>query len=101
MDDAIVNTQATMTKEVRQATGAKIALTAMDPNAPYGNSGQTVQDRINQLLQQRTNVQQMDQQVENLLPLLTPPDLIIYKNRWLMFGEENAQQWVIGKYGQK
>jgi RNA polymerase sigma factor (sigma-70 family) len=79
----------------------KIALTAMDPNAPYGNSGQTVQDRINQLLQQRTNVQQMDQQVENLLPLLTPPDLIIYKNRWLMFGEENAQQWVIGKYGQK
>ena len=28
-----------------------------------------------------------------------PRDLIIYKNRWLMFGEENAQQWVISKYG--
>jgi hypothetical protein len=71
----------------------------MDPNAPYGDNGQTVQDRINQLLQQRTQLQQTAQQVENLLPSLTPQDLIIYKNRWLMFGEQNAAQWVIGKYG--
>jgi RNA polymerase sigma factor (sigma-70 family) len=78
----------------------KIALSAMDPNAPYGNNGQTVQDRLNQLTQQRTQVQQMNQQVSNLLPSLSDQDWIIYKNRWLMFGEQNAQQWVVGKYGQ-
>jgi len=79
----------------------KIALSAMDPNTPYGDSGQTVQDRLNQLLQQRTSVLQMSQQAENLFPSLTPQDLIIYKNRWLMFGEENAQLWLIGKYGRQ
>jgi len=79
----------------------KIALSSMDPNAPYGDSGQTVQDRLNQLIQQRTNVQQTSQQVGDLLPSLTDQDWIIYKNRWLMFGEANAQQWVIGKYGQQ
>jgi RNA polymerase sigma factor (sigma-70 family) len=78
----------------------KIALSAMDPNAPYGDNGQTVQDRINQLVQQRTQLQQVNSQIEKLFPLMTSQDLIIYKNRWLMFGEQNAQQWLIGKYGQ-
>lgn len=78
-----------------------IALKAMEPNLPYGDNGQTVQDRLNQLQQQRANIQQMCDQVENLLPSLTPQDLIIYKNRWLMFGEQNAEQWVINKYGQQ
>jgi RNA polymerase sigma factor (sigma-70 family) len=76
-----------------------IALHSMDPNAPYGDSGQTVQDRLNQLLQQRTNVQQSNQQVSNLFPSMSDQDWIIYKNRWLMFGEASAEQWVIGKYG--
>jgi hypothetical protein len=77
-----------------------IALKSMDPNTPYGDNGQTVQDRLNQLQQQQDGVKQMDQQVESLLPSMTPQDLIIYKNRWLMFGEQNAQQWLINKYGQ-
>lgn len=79
----------------------KIALSGINPTTPYGDGGQTIQDRLNQLMQQQTQVQQMDQQVEKLLPLLTPQDLIVYKNRWLMFGEENAQQWLIGKYGKQ
>jgi RNA polymerase sigma factor (sigma-70 family) len=78
-----------------------IALKGMDPNLPYGDNGQTVQDRLDQLQQQKTDVQQLVQQAENLLPRLTPQDLIIYKNRWLMFGEQNAEQWVINKYGQQ
>ena len=76
-----------------------IALKGMDPNLPYGDNGQTVQDRLNQLLQQKTDVQQLVQQAENLLPRLTPQDLILYKNRWLMFGEQNAEQWLLSKYG--
>ncbi|HSY17660.1 MAG TPA: hypothetical protein VK815_04960, partial [Candidatus Acidoferrales bacterium] len=77
----------------------KIALNNMDPNAPYGDNGQTVQDRLNQLTQQRTQIVQLNQQTESLLPSLTPEDLITYKNRWLMLGEANAEQWIVDKYG--
>jgi len=77
----------------------KIALNSMDPNAPYGDNGQTVQDRLNQLTQQRTQLVQLNQQTESLLPSLTPEDLITYKNRWLMLGEANAEQWIVDKYG--
>jgi hypothetical protein len=77
----------------------RIALANMDPNTPYGDNGQTVQDRLNQLVQQRTQIQQMARQTEAILPSLSPDDLITYKNRWLMLGEANAEQWLIDKYG--
>jgi hypothetical protein len=77
----------------------RIALGGMDPTAPYGGNGQTVQDRLNQLAQQREDVFQMSQQVDKLLPSLSDQDWIIYKNRWLMFGEQNAQSWLINTYG--
>jgi RNA polymerase sigma factor (sigma-70 family) len=77
----------------------RIALGGMDPTAPYGGNGQTVQDRLNQLVQQREDVFQMSQQVDKLLPSLSDQDWIIYKNRWLMFGEQNAQSWLINTHG--
>jgi len=77
----------------------RIALGAMDPNAAYGDSGQTVQDRLSQLAQQRATVEQMSQQVGDLLPAVSDQDWVIYKNRWLMFGEDNAERWLITKYG--
>jgi hypothetical protein len=77
------------------------ALSAMDPNAPYGDNGQTVQDRLNQLEQQIAKAREMAHQAGALMPLLTPEDIINYKNRSLMFGEENAMQWVVSKYGQQ
>jgi len=77
----------------------RIALGAMDPGAPYGDNGQSVQDRLNQLAQQKAAVEQASQQVGELLPALSDQDWIIYKNRWLMFGEDNAQRWLITKYG--
>jgi len=90
--------------EISQLVGIVIeqkALQAMDPNSPYGNGGQTVQDQLNELAQQRESVVELDQQVSNLLPKLSDQDWIISKNRWLMFGEENAEQWVVNKYGQQ
>lgn len=78
----------------------KIALNGMDPNAAYGDGGETVQDQLNQLAQEREGIRQLSDQVSGLLPQLSDQDWIIYKNRWMMFGEDNAQRWVIGKYGQ-
>jgi hypothetical protein len=77
-----------------------IALKAMDPNAPYGNTGQTVQDQINQVQQQREQLTQRSNEVETLLPRMTEQDWIVYRDRWLMFGEQNAENWIISKYKQ-
>ncbi|HEY1789766.1 MAG TPA: sigma-70 family RNA polymerase sigma factor [Verrucomicrobiae bacterium] len=76
------------------------ALQAMDPNAPYGNDGQTVQDVLNQMAQERTTLQQLGHQTDTLMPLLSNPDNVTYYNRFIMFGEENAAQWMVNKYGQ-
>lgn len=75
-----------------------IALKDMDPAAQYGSDGQTVQDYLNQLKQQRTALQQQASQIESVLPQLSDQDWIIYHERWMMFGEQNAAQWIINKY---
>jgi hypothetical protein len=79
----------------------KTALSAMDPSAPFGNTGLTVQDQLNQVTQQGQNVRNLAQQIEPLLPALSDQDWVVYKDRWMMFGEQNAEQWLVNKYGQK
>lgn len=78
----------------------RIALGNMDPNAPYGTDGQTVQNYRDQLNQQFTALEQRSAQVEALLPQMSEQDYITYHDRWLMFGEQNAEQWIISKYAQ-
>ena len=90
--------------EVSQLVGMYIehhALEAMNPNSPYGDSGQTVQQRFDQLTQAHTALTTLSQQAAPLLPTLSDQDWMMYKDRWIMFGEENALRWVVGKYGQK
>ena len=78
----------------------RYALNAMDPNSQYGNTGHTVQDQIDLVQQKRDQLNQSANQVGALMPQLTEQDWIIYRDRWMTFGEENAGNWVIGKYGQ-
>jgi hypothetical protein len=77
------------------------ALGKMDPSAPYGNDGQTVQNYRDQVVQQFAALEQRSDQVGALMPQISEEDYVIYHDRWLMFGEQNAEQWVISKYGQK
>jgi hypothetical protein len=78
----------------------KIALTAMNPNTPYGDNGQTVQDQINQITQSRAAITQLADQATPLLPTLSDQDILNYENRRRAFGELAALQWVVGKFGQ-
>jgi hypothetical protein len=90
--------------EISQLVGMWVernALAAMVPNGPYGNSGHTVQDRLDQITGQNTALKELNQQAEPLLSTLSDQDWIIYEDRWMMFGEEAALKWVIAKYGQK
>jgi RNA polymerase sigma factor (sigma-70 family) len=90
--------------EVSQLVGMaveRMALGAMDPGSPYGDNGQTVQDQINQLNQERTTINALNQEAEPLMDDLSDQDYLTYKDRWMAFGEQAALQWVIGKYGQQ
>jgi cell division protein FtsL len=79
----------------------RMALSAMNPSSPYGDNGQTVQDQLSQLAQQRTALKALGQQVELLLPTMSDQDWINYTDRWMIFGELAANQWLVNKHGQK
>ena len=79
----------------------RIALSAMDPNSTYGSDGQTVQDQLGQLTQQIATIKDLSKQVEALQQTMSPQDWINYNERTKTFGEMNALQWLLGKYGQK
>jgi tetratricopeptide (TPR) repeat protein len=88
---------------INQLVGAAVenmALTNMNPNSPYGNNGQTVQDQLNQIAQNRATAKQLVQQANALFPTLTDQDWITYDTRKALFGEVAALQWVVNKYGQ-
>jgi hypothetical protein len=79
----------------------RMALSAMDPNSLYGDNGQTVQDQLNQLTQQRAVLKASVQQAGSLLETMPDQDWINYTDRWMIFGELAANQWLVNKYGQQ
>ncbi len=78
----------------------KNLLTAMDPGAPFGGTGLTVQNELDALTQQRNDLRDLATQSEALLPMLSDQDLINDRERMYMFGGPAAMRWVIEKYGQ-
>jgi len=52
----------------------RMAFSAMNPNSPYGDSGQTVQDQLNQIAQQRAALKATMQQAGSLME--TMPDQV-------------------------
>ncbi len=78
-----------------------MALGAMNPNSLYGTDGQTVQDQLNQLAQQNTALRQNANLVTSLLQTMSDQDWINYTDRWMIFGEASAAQWIVSKYGRQ
>jgi hypothetical protein len=79
----------------------RMALSALDPSSAYGANGQTVQDRLNQIAQQKAAINQLADQANPLLETLSGEDWVSYVDRHMIFGEEAAMRWVVSKYGQK
>ena len=77
-----------------------LAFNAMNPNSSYGGDGQTVQDQLNQIVQQRATIKELVQQAEPLMPAMSDQDILNYENRRKLFGEVAALQWLVSKYGQ-
>ena len=78
----------------------RAALSKMDPNTPYGPNGETVQQRLDHLTLERNEIRELNAKLETLLSNLTDQDWISYQDRWRIFGEKAAIQWIINKYGQ-
>lgn len=74
------------------------ALSAMDPNASLGNNGQTVQDLLNQIQQQRDSIRSLTSQSENLVSMMSDDDFLAYLERRRSSGEISAIQWAMNKY---
>jgi tetratricopeptide (TPR) repeat protein len=79
----------------------RLALSALDPASPYGTGGQTVKDRMEDLLQQRKTHKDLAQSSDGLLANLPEPDLVTYLDRQKMFGAYPAMQWLVAKYGKQ
>jgi len=77
------------------------ALGAMASTSPYGDTGQTVQDRLDQLAQLKTTVKSLFEQGEPLLEGMSDRDWISYIDRDKAYGEEAAMKWALGKFGRK
>jgi hypothetical protein len=73
----------------------------MDPASPYGTGGQTVQNRMDALLQQRQPIKALNQTVEDLMAILPEQDLVTFFDRQKVFGESPTLQWLVAKYGQR
>jgi len=77
----------------------RMALGTMDPAIPYGNDGQTVKDRIDQLTQLRESIKERASNWEALQQKISEQDFINYLDRTRLFGEDNAMRWLANKYG--
>lgn len=89
---------------ISQLVGAAVqtmALTNMNPSSPYGGNGQTVQDQLNQITQNRAAIKELVNEAQSLLPMLSDQDMMTYESRRALFGEVAAIQWVVSKYGQQ
>ena len=80
-----------------------IALQAMDPTGFYGEAGQTINQRLQELEEQLAVVNELEEQADQpeLRQKVSERDWINYKDRWRVFGEEAALAWLVDKYGQK
>src|SRR6185295_5371677 len=72
----------------------KNALGGLDPASPYGDSGQTVQQHLDDLTKQRDAMKQIVQQTSSLMGNLSPQEWISYQDRWRSFGEQAALKWL-------
>ncbi|HEX4644348.1 MAG TPA: hypothetical protein VH598_01940 [Verrucomicrobiae bacterium] len=79
----------------------RTALGAMDPNAPYDNSGQTVQNRIDDLIQYRRVVQALAQQSDGIFQNMSDQDIASYFDRAKSLGELDTLRWALNKFGQQ
>jgi RNA polymerase sigma factor (sigma-70 family) len=72
-------------------------LESLDPSAPVGNSGQTVQNQLDALKQRVEALKGLWKQAEPVLQNVPDQELLRYFDRMKTFGETEALRWVLNR----
>ena len=89
---------ASLITQIGTATGIQRNLfSAMDPNAPYGPGGQTVQDQLSALGQYASSWKGLWKQADPILQTMSDQELIGYFDRMKTLGELEALRWVVNR----
>jgi hypothetical protein len=89
---------------LRQALGISIeraSLSALDPAGAYGTAGQTVQQRLDELVQQKETIHALAKQADALWQTLSDQDWTDYHSQLAASGEEMAIRWLVSNRGQR
>jgi RNA polymerase sigma factor (sigma-70 family) len=89
---------------LRQMLGISVeraALSALDPAGAYGTAGQTVQQRLNALIEQKQTIQALAKQADPLWQTLSDQDWVDYHSQLAAAGEEAAVRWLVSNRGQR
>lgn len=75
----------------------RIALNAMNPNSPYGESGKTVKEQSDALDERRKGYRELVQKAQPILMQMSDEDVTHYFDRTKLYGEIGALQWVLSQ----
>jgi len=79
----------------------RAALSAMDPNATVPGTSQLIQDRLQQIAQQKDMLQELTRQADPLWKTLSDDDWSGYHAKMAASGEEVAVRWLVANYGNR
>ena len=86
--------QTTLIQELVGMAIERIAFNGMNPSAPYGQSGQTVQDQLDALAARRKAIRELTDQTGAILKTFSDEELTHYFDRERIYGEVAALHWV-------
>lgn len=87
----------TLIQELVGIAVERLTLDAMNPNATYGDTGQTVQQQIDALATRRKAYKELASKAQPILMSMSDQDLAHYFERSKLYGEAAALRWVINK----
>jgi hypothetical protein len=79
----------------------RAALAAMDPSGTIGGAGQSVRDRLDQIAQQKEDIQELTRQADPIWKTLSDNDWTSYHAQIAQSGEAAAVRWLVSNYGQR
>lgn len=89
--------QTTLIQELVGIAIERLTLNAMNPNALYGDTGQTVQNQLDALTARRKTYRELTAKSEPILRSMSDQDLSHYFERVKLYGDVAALRWVINK----
>jgi len=85
--------QTTLIQELVGMAIERLAFNAMNPGAPYGEAGQTVQDQIDALVARRKDYRELTSKSTQILATMSDEDVLHYFDRQKIYGEVAAMRW--------